>query len=396
MYTPAHSRVKPKKNMLSWLLRRNRFTSPTPPPATVSPASKEHSSAYKGRPVGSDREVGEYKFVKTIGRGSSGHVKLAVHKITGEPVAVKIVSRKRLRASTTVARAIERELAVLQLLDHPHLIDLKHVLQDRHHIYFIMEYVEGGELLNVLYDAKTGLPESQVRALFVQLATGLAWCHAHHICHRDLKLENVLLDRHTRCIKIADFGMAAMQPATDPLKTSCGSPHYASPEIVRGKPYYGPPIDVWSAGVMLYALLTGWLPFDDPNMTRLLMRIKTGRYRKMPETLSEGAKDLVRRMLTVDPAKRITMEQVLMHPWMTAEQEKGSFSTMLPTPPPARIKIPGIVDGRDWETLKVLWRNIKPDAILWALKQDGLVPRRPIIYHIIKLIFLVLDSTCRK
>ena len=110
-----------------------------------------------------------------------GHVKLAVHKITGEPVAVKIVSRKRLRTSTTVARAIERELAVLQLLDHPHLIDLKHVLQDRHHIYFIMEYVEGGELLNVLYDAKTGLPESQVRALFVQLAAGLAWCHAHHI-----------------------------------------------------------------------------------------------------------------------------------------------------------------------------------------------------------------------
>ncbi|OAD72168.1 hypothetical protein PHYBLDRAFT_5776, partial [Phycomyces blakesleeanus NRRL 1555(-)] len=248
----------------------------------------------------------DYWLGKTIGRGASGRVKLGIHRRTGELVAVKMIARSQLVSSSSTSRSVQRELAVLQLLYHPNLVELRQVLQDTFYVYFVMEYVQGGELFQVLSD-RGRLPETEVRALFSQLMTGLSWCHSHHICHRDLKPENILLDKDKKNIKIADFGMSSIISPGDLLRTSCGSPHYASPEIIKGTPYDGRATDIWSTGVILYVLLTGHLPFDDPNMGRLLSKIKTGRYRRLPKYLSDEARDLLQRLLVVDPKERMTV-----------------------------------------------------------------------------------------
>ncbi|KAJ8663056.1 hypothetical protein O0I10_001233 [Lichtheimia ornata] len=330
------------------------------------------------------REVGEYILGKTIGRGASGRVKIGIHRHTGEQVAIKVISRSQLATSSTMARCVQRELAVLQLLHHPHLVDLRQVLQDASNVYFVMEYVEGGELFQVLSE-RGRLSEPDARHLFRQLTTALAWCHAHHICHRDLKPENILLDKDHKTLKIADFGMATIQSPNELLNTSCGSPHYASPEIVRGKRYHGPATDVWSCGVILYAMLTGHLPFDDDNVGRLLAKIKLGRFLPLPAHVSREARDLIKSMLVVDPAKRITLDAVLAHPWLTNKSYLGTdlrFPDALPlyhkTHNPLQdhdLRRPIVndaldLDGRIWETLKVLWRRSSQEDLLQALTSD--------------------------
>ncbi|KAI9496480.1 hypothetical protein BDB00DRAFT_809035 [Zychaea mexicana] len=325
------------------------------------------------------QQVGDYVLIRTIGRGSSGQVKLARHIITGEYVAIKMIARRHLLSSVAIARTVERELAILQLIQHPNLIILKHVLQDPTYVYFITEYVDGGELYHVL--AEQGrLAETEARGLFIQLATAVAWCHTHHICHRDLKPENILIDRDKKKLKVADFGMATIQPSECLLKTSCGSPHYASPEIVTGKPYYGPPVDVWSCGVILYVLLTGRFPFDDGHVPRLLAKIKAGRHRKLPDYLSSSVKDLIRSMLTVDPNKRVTMNDVLCHPWVTTlsndnvilrcRYDSAAPAVMFHQLENPVITSPDNLYGTVWETLKVLWRNMPRENIIAALLSD--------------------------
>ncbi|KAI9314212.1 kinase-like domain-containing protein [Dichotomocladium elegans] len=330
--------------------------------------------------------IGEYWLGRTIGRGSSGRVKIGIHRRTGEEVAIKVISRSQLATSATMARCLQRELAVLQLLHHPHLVDLRQVLQDSSNVYFVMEYLEGGELFQVLAE-RGRLPESEARHLFRQLTTALSWCHAHHICHRDLKPENILLDKDRKNLKIADFGMATVFGSMDTLlQTSCGSPHYASPEIVRGKPYDGQSTDVWSCGVVLYAMLAGHLPFDDSHVSRLLAKIKLGKFVPLPSHVSREAADLIKSMLTVDPSKRITLDAVLAHPWLTNKSYLGTelrFPDALPIHlqkihDPLQhldLKKPMIADvqdlsGRIWETLKVLWRDVAQEELVAALASE--------------------------
>ncbi|KAI9469852.1 MAG: kinase-like domain-containing protein [Benjaminiella poitrasii] len=334
------------------------------------------------------KEIGEYILCTTIGRGASGRVKLGIHKSTGEKVAIKMISRSHLTTSSHTAKSVQRELAVLQLLHHPHLVRLRQVLQDNSHVYFVMDYVEGGELFHVLAN-RGRLPESEARHLFSQLVSALAWCHSHHISHRDLKPENILLDKEKKNLKVADFGMAAMQPPNLLLSTSCGSPHYASPEIVKGKKYDGKATDVWSCGVILYAMMTGHLPFDDEHMGRLLAKIKTGRYRPLPDYLSSDAKDLIKRMLAVNPTKRMMMTDILYHPWLTNKSFLGTdlkivlqqqlttvTSTEFDPLQDPGMELPLIahksdLDGRIWETLKVLWRERSEEDLFQSLSAYG-------------------------
>ncbi|KAG2212534.1 hypothetical protein INT45_009252 [Circinella minor] len=348
----------------------------------ILPTTSSSTSSPKRRP----QQVGDYLLIRTIGRGSSGQVKLAKHKDTGEYVAIKMISRRHILSSTSVAHTVERELAILQLIHHPHLITLKQVLQDSDYVYFVTEYVDGGELYHVLA-GQGRLVESEARVLFIQLATAVAWCHTHHICHRDLKPENILIDRDKKVLKVADFGMATIQPSESLLKTSCGSPHYASPEIVRGKPYLGFAVDVWSCGVILYVLLTGRFPFDDDHVPRLLAKIKSGRHRKLPGYLSSSVKNLIRRMLILDPTKRITMSEIISHPWITTTlapllpllndnvircryTSYDTTAVMLRQLQNPVITSPENLHGTVWETLKVLWRNMPQQNIIAALLSD--------------------------
>ena len=203
---------------------------------------------------------------------------------------------------------------------------------------------------------------------FQQIIFGVDYCHRFNICHRDLKPENLLLDRH-RNIKIADFGMAALEPSNKLLETSCGSPHYASPEIVAGKHYHGNASDTWSAGVVLYALLTGRLPFDDENIRILLGKVKIGKF-SMPQDIAPEAQDLIRRMLTVDPRKRITMPEIIRHPWFNKRAPRKA-DRLPPAPSPDQIERPvnslEEVDMEILQNLQTLWHGADESEITKAL-----------------------------
>ncbi|KAI8363642.1 kinase-like domain-containing protein [Mortierella sp. GBAus27b] len=252
--------------------------------------------------------VGPYSLVETLGKGSSGCVKLARHRRTNEQVAIKIIPKASLENRAAVHRGIEREIAIMKLINHPHVIRLYDVYETDKELFLVMEYVSGGELFDFLVE-KGRLTESEARRFFQQIIVGLAFCHKRKICHRDLKPENLLLDDHMN-VKIADFGMASLQKSGRLLETSCGSPHYASPEVVTGMKYDGSASDIWSCGVILYALLTGHLPFDDENIRQLLSKVKAGKF-YMPTDVSKDAQDLISRMLTVNPKRRISVRNEL-------------------------------------------------------------------------------------
>jgi len=265
-----------------------------------------------------------------LGVGSTGRVKLGTHIETGFKVAIKIIAKASLLEKYSkdpvkqlnMNQKLEREITLMKLIQHPNIMQLYDVYETDRDLYLILEHIEGGELFDYL--VKRGrLSEPEALGFFQQIIYGVDFCHRNHICHRDLKPENLLLDKNLN-IKIADFGMASLQVPSKMLETSCGSPHYASPEIIKGIKYDGTAADVWSCGIILYALLTGNLPFDDENIRRLLSKVKTGVY-YMPEYLSSDAKNLISRMLVVDPVKRIKMSEIMKHPWFVSIPPKAQY-----------------------------------------------------------------------
>lgn len=258
--------------------------------------------------------LANYRLGKTLGIGSFGKVKVAEHVLTRHKVAIKILNRRKIQAMD-MEEKVRREIKILRLFMHPHIIRLYEVIETSTDIYVVMEYVKGGELFDHIVE-KGRLPEDEARRFFQQIISGVEYCHRNMVVHRDLKPENLLLDSNGS-VKIADFGLSNVMRDGHFLKTSCGSPNYAAPEVISGKLYAGPEVDVWSCGVILYALLCGSLPFDDENIPNLFKKIKGGIY-NLPSHLSHGARDLIPRMLLVDPLKRITIPEVRCHPWFTA------------------------------------------------------------------------------
>ncbi|KAL9702091.1 hypothetical protein quinque_005609 [Culex quinquefasciatus] len=255
--------------------------------------------------------VGPYRLERTLGKGQTGLVKLGVHCVTAKKVAIKIINREKL--SESVLMKVEREIAIMKLIDHPHVLGLT-------------DHVSGGELFDYLVK-KGRLTPKEARKFFRQIISALDFCHSHSICHRDLKPENLLLDDKNN-IKIADFGMASLQPAGSMLETSCGSPHYACPEVIRGEKYDGRRADVWSCGVILYALLVGALPFDDDNLRQLLEKVKRGVFH-IPHFVPPDCQSLLKGMIEVNPEKRLTLSEINKHPWVTAGG-KGELELELP------------------------------------------------------------------
>ncbi|KAM7002699.1 serine/threonine-protein kinase BRSK2 isoform 6-T6 [Tautogolabrus adspersus] len=246
--------------------------------------------------------VGPYRLEKTLGKGQTGLVKLGVHCVTCQKVAIKIVNREKL--SESVLMKVEREIAILKLIEHPHVLKLHDVYENKKYLYLVLEHVSGGELFDYLVK-KGRLTPKEARKFFRQIMSALDFCHSHSICHRDLKPENLLLDEKNN-IRIADFGMASLQVGDSLLETSCGSPHYACPEVIRGEKYDGRKADVWSCGVILFALLVGALPFDDDNLRNLLEKVKLGVFH-MPHFIPPDCQNLLRGMIEVDASKRLTV-----------------------------------------------------------------------------------------
>jgi 5'-AMP-activated protein kinase catalytic alpha subunit len=266
-----------------------------------------------------------YRIGKTLGIGSFGKVKIAEHIKTGHKVAIKILNRRKIK-NMEMEEKVKREIKILRLFMHPHIIRLYEVIEGPADIYVVMEYVKSGELFDYIVE-KGRLQEEEARRFFQQIISGVQYCHRNMVVHRDLKPENLLLDNNCD-VKIADFGLSNVMRDGHFLKTSCGSPNYAAPEVISGKLYAGPEVDVWSCGVILYALLCGTLPFDDENIPNLFKKIKGGIY-TLPSHLSGPARDLIPRMLVVDPMKRITIREIREHPWFEAQLPR-----YLAVPPP--------------------------------------------------------------
>lgn len=292
--------------------------------------------------------VGPYRLEKTLGKGQTGLVKLGVHCVLGKKVAIKIINRDKL--SESVLMKVEREIAIMKLIDHPHVLGLTDVYENKKYLYLVLEHVSGGELFDYLVK-KGRLTPKEARRFFRQIISALDFCHSHSICHRDLKPENLLLDEKNN-IKIADFGMASLQPAGSMLETSCGSPHYACPEVIRGEKYDGRRADVWSCGVILYALLVGALPFDDDNLRQLLEKVKRGVFH-IPHFVPPDCQNLLRGMIEVSPEKRLTLSEINRHPWVTAGG-KGELELELPMMEVVQTHILPSVDAMDPDVLQAI------------------------------------------
>ncbi|PVF92833.1 Pkinase-domain-containing protein [Serendipita vermifera] len=337
--------------------------------------------------------IGPWVIGEMLGRGASGRVRLARHVVTGKMAAVKILSLHPTlssRSSTVtpagekaekVLFAAEREIAVMKLLDHPNLMKMYDVWSSRKELYLVLEYVQGGELFDYLCSRGSRLPAIEAVSIIKQVLAGVDYCHRFNICHRDLKPENILLATENaldpvsnmpiqiKRVKIADFGMSALDSLNGLLRTSCGSPHYASPEIVKGERYSGAGSDIWSCGVILYALLTSRLPFDDPNVNNVLRKVRDGKF-SIPEWVIPQGKDLIMRMLEVDITRRITMKEIFEHPLFHLETPGIILS---PTPGLDGIASPVAPADIDTDLLRnlcVIWREKDKSSMIRRLCSD--------------------------
>nr|XP_056707011.1 MAP/microtubule affinity-regulating kinase 3 isoform X3 [Euleptes europaea] len=260
--------------------------------------------------------IGNYRLLKTIGKGNFAKVKLARHILTGREVAIKIIDKTQL--NPTSLQKLFREVRIMKILNHPNIVKLFEVIETEKTLYLIMEYASGGEVFDYLV-AHGRMKEKEARAKFRQIVSAVQYCHQKHIVHRDLKAENLLLDADMN-IKIADFGFSNEFTVGNKLDTFCGSPPYAAPELFQGKKYDGPEVDVWSLGVILYTLVSGSLPFDGQNLKELRERVLRGKYR-IPFYMSTDCENLLKRFLVLNPTKRGTLEQIMKDRWINAGHE---------------------------------------------------------------------------
>ncbi|XP_032084703.1 serine/threonine-protein kinase SIK2 isoform X1 [Thamnophis elegans] len=285
---------------------------PPPPPPSSSSSSPAQPQPPRGASV--PVRVGFYEIEGTLGKGNFAVVKLGRHRITRSEVAIKIIDKSQL--DSVNLEKIYREVQIMKMLDHPHIIKLYQVMETKSMLYLVTEYAKNGEIFDYLAN-RGRLSETDARRKFWQILSAVEYCHGRKIVHRDLKAENLLLDNNMN-IKIADFGFGNFYKSGEPLTTWCGSPPYAAPEVFEGQQYEGPQLDIWSMGVVLYVLVCGALPFDGPTLPILRQRVLEGRFR-IPYFMSEECEHLIRRMLVLDPSKRLSIAQIKEHKWMLIE-----------------------------------------------------------------------------
>ncbi|CAK0839845.1 unnamed protein product [Prorocentrum cordatum] len=259
----------------------------SPAPAPAEPGGDKCQQQLDDKEPPRSKYVGHYVLGKTIGEGTFGKVKLGTHVLTGQRVAVKVLEKDRIVEIADVER-VAREVHILKLIRHPHIVQLYEIIETKRQLYLIMEYAAGGELFDYIV-ARDRVQEPEACRLFHQIISGIEKIHSMNIVHRDLKPENLLLD-HNHAVKIVDFGLSNVFREGQLLRTACGSPCYAPPEMISGNPYLPRGCDLWSAGVILFAVVCGYLPFEDPSTAELYRTILTGDF-ECPDFLSEPVKD---------------------------------------------------------------------------------------------------------
>ncbi|WCJ40388.1 CBL-interacting protein kinase 25 [Euphorbia peplus] len=257
---------------------------------------------------------GKYEMGRLLGHGTFAKVHKGKHLATGESVAIKVIHKDHVRKKGLLEQ-IKREISIMHLVKHPNIVQLKEVMATKSKVYFAMEYVRGGELFAKVKKGK--LKEDLARKYFQQLISAVDYCHSRGVSHRDLKPENLLLDENGD-LKVSDFGLSALpeQHWNDGLlHTQCGTPAYVAPEVLRKKGYDGAKADIWSCGVILFVLLAGFLPFQNENLMKMYLKIFKADY-EFPAWISSDAKDLISKLLVVDPENRIPISEIRQHPWI--------------------------------------------------------------------------------
>ncbi|KUI74470.1 putative serine/threonine-protein kinase HSL1 [Cytospora mali] len=371
---------------------------------STASASTAHSNDASGK---LKTHIGPWQLGKTLGKGSSARVRLARHRLTHQSVAVKIISKRTacLSQAGSIAQldkverdlpeeedgfrrlpvTVEREIAIMKLIEHPNIIKILDVWENRNEIYLILEYCECKDMFSWIN--KYGpLSEHDAVYVFRQMMCAMEYCHSFNICHRDLKPENILLSDMGE-VKIIDFGMAALHQNDQKLRTSCGSPHYAAPELLKSKNYRGDKADVWSMGVILFAMLAQRLPFDDPNLATMLSLSKRAIY-TMPDHFSPEAKDLVRRILVTDPEKRISIREMWDHPLIKKYDNIRGFEGHRKQPVDMRTRSkdvplnPRDIDPQILRQLRAMWHSTDEKEIKSKLFSKGANDQK-LFYHLL-------------
>nr|CCA17415.1 CBLinteracting serine/threonineprotein kinase putati [Albugo laibachii Nc14] len=269
------------------------------------------------------KKVGKYVIGKTLGEGTFGKVKFAVNTENDERVAIKVLDKEKIQKQNMGAQ-IKKEISIMKMVRHRHVVVLKEVLASRTKIFIVLELITGGELFDKIV-SEGRFNETTARFYFQQLVDGVKYCHENGVCHRDLKPENLLLDENGD-LKISDFGLSALYEGGNPdgtgessraslLHTTCGTPNYVAPEVLADKGYDGRAADVWSIGVILYVLLAGFLPFDEPTMSALFRKIQKAEF-SYPSWFSPRVINLLNHILVPDPEQRVTLADIQTDDWL--------------------------------------------------------------------------------
>ncbi|XP_019192610.1 PREDICTED: CBL-interacting serine/threonine-protein kinase 24-like [Ipomoea nil] len=258
------------------------------------------------------KKLGKYELGKTIGEGTFAKVKFAQNSETGEGVAIKVMAKSTILKHKMVEQ-IKQEISIMKLVRHPCIVRLHEVLSSQTKLYIVLEFVTGGELFDEIVH-RGRLPEDKARLYFQQLLDAVAHCHSKGVYHRDLKPENLLLDSYGN-LKVSDFGLSALpKQGVDLLHTTCGTPNYVAPEVLGHRGYDGAAADVWSCGVILYVLMAGYLPFNEPDLPTLYQKINAAEF-VCPFWFSPGAISLIQKILDPNPETRIKIEGIKNDPW---------------------------------------------------------------------------------
>ena len=258
------------------------------------------------------KQIGNYTLGTELGSGAFGKVVLGKHIITGETVAIKILDKIILNKTPEDYELVKKEMSILKLVKHKYIIQLYEILQTPNYIFIIMEYCEGKDFMDYIL-SKNYLPESEALKYFQQLINALFYLHSQNIAHRDIKIDNILLDQNKN-LKLIDFGLSTKYQENKLLDQPCGTIVYSAPEVLEGKLYHGMLADVWSCGIVLYGMLCGYLPFSEDDDGINKKNIIKGNF-EMPNNISIGAKNLLKHLLDINPMTRYTLQEIKDHPW---------------------------------------------------------------------------------
>jgi len=321
----------------------------------------------------SEMLAGIYKLKQKIGNGTYGIVRAAEDIRQAHQYAVKILNKADMKDAKHIVR-VQREIRFLKLLHHPHIVRVQDVFESPNSLFIVMERLTGGELFDYIV-AHGRVKEKESRRFFRQIISAVEYCHQNSVIHRDLKPENLLLDE-AKNIKLIDLGFANNYKQSQLLETYCGSPNYAAPEMISGQKYNGPEVDVWSLGIILYALVCGYLPFEDKNIRKLCQKIVSGEY-VAPTEVSQDCRDIISRLLEVQPSKRAKLDEIFSHKWV-----KSGYLKPVDSYVPMRNPID--LSNLDESVLARLGQfGFKKDEILKNLGEKSI---NPIVstYHLIK------------